>query len=178
MNNMKQKTNYKVYFSDMKETFISYIIMMIIILAITFLIGMLIIGCIVNLIILIYFLLYFKREISLYFKVKSDINNNNYKEKIVVFDKIETDLKYGRPKRRGFFKRYTTPRFSFYHEKEYYRIGMNLDGVVYSDIRGKEFKIIYLEKTRLIVAIKPNFNLKDSMKESYQSAFKNINYDI
>lgn len=175
---MKDKGNIKVYFSDVVETMITYIIMMSIILGLSFLFNFLIIACIINFGIILFFFVYYKKELLFFLNVKSELKNDeNIKEVNVVFDKIETDLKYGKPKRREFFKRYTTPRFQFYHEGKLYRIGMRLNGNIYSDVRGKEFKIYYLENSRVIIKIIAIFKIDNSLKDDYKINFGNIFFE-
>jgi len=172
---LKDKGNIKVYFSDVVETMITYIIMMSIILGLSFLFNFLIVACIINFGIILFFFLYYRKELLFFLNVKSELKNEeNIKEVNVVFDKIETDLKYGKPKRREFFKRYTTPRFQFYYEGKLYRIGMRLNGNIYSDVRGKEFKIYYLENSRVIIKIIPVFKIDNSLKDDYKINFGNI----
>ena len=106
--------------------------------------------------------------------VLSDLKKNAVKKKIVVFDKIETDFKYGKSKRREFFKKYTTPRYSFYYEKELYRIGMNINPILYNELRGKEFEIEYLENSRVIIKVTPLFNVPTIKQQDYKKLFGNV----
>ena len=167
----------KVYYQDLIETLLSNLIMIVIISVVLFLLQLPYYFYFINLIVFLYILIYFRREIKLYFKISNDILKDEIQTKTVVFDKIETDLVYGKPKRREFFKKYTTPRFCFYNEKDFYRIGMNLNNEVYSDIRGKTFEIKYCVNSRLIVEIKPLFKVDEKLKNQYKKVFGNINLD-
>ena len=85
-------------------------------------------------------------------------------------------MKYGKKKRREFFKKYTTPRYSFYYDKELFRIGFNIDPLLYNEIRGKEFEINYLQESRLIIEIKPCFIVKENDKDQYIKVFGNCHF--
>jgi len=167
----------KIYFSDVRETFIVNIIMMIIISLILFVLSFPFYFYFVNLFIMIFFLIYFKNEIKMYFLVLSDLKNKKITKKDVVFDKIETDLKYGKSKRRGFFKKYTTPRYAFYYEKELYRIGFDIDALLYNEIRWKEFSVEFLENSKVIISIKPLYSVKETEKEKYIRCLGNCIFD-
>lgn len=109
----------------------------------------------------------------MYFMVLSDLKKTITK-KVVVFERIETDLRYGKAKRREFFKKYTTPRYSFYYNKELYRIGMNINPILYNEFRGKEFEIEYLENSKLIIKIIPLFDVPKSKQEDYKKSLGNV----
>lgn len=164
----------KIYFSDMIETILTYIIMMAIISIILFLLALPFYFHFINLFILIFFIIYFRRELLMYFMVFSDLKKKAIQKKIVVFDKVETDFRYGKSKRREFFKKYTTPRYSFYFEKELYRIGMNINPILYNEFRGKEFKIEYLDSSRLIIKIVPLFDIPNNKLDEYKKCLGNV----
>ena len=164
----------KIYFSDMIETILTYIIMMVIISLILFFLALPFYFHFINLFILIFFIIYFRRELLIYFMVLSDLRNKKISNKVVIFDKVETDFRYGKAKRREFFKKYTTPRYSFYFEKELYRIGMNINPILYNEFRGKEFQIEYLEESRLITKIVPLFDVPKAKQEEYKKSLGNV----
>lgn len=170
---MKNKS-IKIYFSDMIETILTYIIMMVIISLILFFLALPFYFHFINLLILIFFIIYFRRELVMYFMVLSDLKKKKNNKNVVIFDKIETDFRYGRAKRREFFKKYTTPRYSFYFEKELYRIGMNINPLLYNEFRGQEFEIEYLENSRLITKIIPLFEVPSSKQEEYRKSLGNV----
>ena len=171
---MKKKSTLKIYYQDFIETVLSNIILLFIISLIIVFLQLPFFLFAIHLFVICFVALYFKREIVFFFKIRKDILSNNISEKVVVFDKIETDLVYGRQKRREFFKRYITPRYLFYNDKDLYRIGMNYDANVYSFIRGKEFNVKYLKNTKFIISIKPMFELSENEKNNLIKMFGNV----
>lgn len=161
---MKRRSTLKIYYSDLLETILSNIILLFIISLIIIFLQLPFFCYIIHLLVICYILFYFKREIYFFIKIKKELKKESINKEIVIFDKIESDLVYGKAKRRDFFKRYVTPRYLFYFDKCLYRIGMNYDASVYSFIRGKEFEISYLKNTRFIISIKPKFDITEDEK--------------
>ena len=54
---------------------------------------------------------------------------------------------------------------------------MRLNGNIYSDVRGKKFKIYYLENSRVIIKIIPVLKIDNSLKDDYKINFGNIFFE-